>query len=78
MGVCVPYNVCVCMCLCLLIHFFFFYHSSETESSTVNSTILPLAKLIPDEKDTEVHQENSARDCQVFAFFALNKDKFCY
>lgn len=32
----------------------------ETESTTTFTTIFPSAKLLPDEKDAEVHQEDIA------------------
>lgn len=49
---------------------FLFY--SETESTATPAAVLPPAKLLPDEEDTEVHQEDSARDCQVSDSFAAS------
>lgn len=44
---------------------FTFPLTTEAESATAAATVLPPAELLSDEKDTQVHQENSARDCQV-------------
>lgn len=52
-------------------HLVFPYYS-ETESTATPAAVLPPAKLLPDEEDTEVHQEDSARDCQVSDSFAAS------
>lgn len=44
---------------------FSLHYYLETESAAALQTVLPSAKLFPDEKNTEMHQEDSAGNRQV-------------